>query len=89
MSYTNYAHLGQSCQTNMDVIVDNRKFFPVDDPVYKIFYTKMQQYPLANEIHPVLSSEVERPEDIKTAKQKIKVPENFTKPIVESCCGKK
>jgi hypothetical protein len=86
MSYTNYARLGYSCQTNMDTIVDNSKFFPIDDPVYKIFYTKMKQYPLANEINPVLSSEVERPEDIKTTKQKIKIPENFKTP---ACCGKK
>jgi hypothetical protein len=75
----------------MDVLVDNRKFFAIDDPVYKIFYTKMQEYPLANQEAPTLSEQVEKPEEIKTAKHKIKQPEAFKAPgqVKESCCGKK
>lgn len=88
MSYTNYARLGQSCQTSLDVLVDNRKFFPIDDPVYEIFYTRMQHYPLATEINPTLSKDVQRPEDIKTARQNIQQPETF-KSGCGSCGGKK
>lgn len=47
MSYYsyNYAQLGESCQTSMDILTDNKKFFPVNDPIYKIIYTRMLQCP--------------------------------------------
>lgn len=79
-----YAYLGQSCQTSMAVLIDNRKFFPLDDPVYNIFYTKMQKYPsITSELQPI-PDDIERPEDIKTSKQKLRQPEEYS-----SCCGKK
>lgn len=48
MSYYsyNYARLGESCQTSMDILTDNKKFFPVNDPIYNIVYTRMLQYPV-------------------------------------------
>lgn len=79
-----YAHLGYTCETNMNVLIDNRKFFPINDPVYDVFYTKMQKYPSTNEDLPAISDEIEKPEDIKTAKQKIRQTEEYS-----SCCGKK
>lgn len=47
MSYYsyNYAQLGESCQTSMDILTDNKKFFPINDPIYNIIYTRMLQYP--------------------------------------------
>lgn len=42
-----YAQLGQSCQTSMDVLTDNKKFFSVDDPIYDLIYTRMLQYPVS------------------------------------------
>lgn len=41
----NYARLGESCQTSMDMLVDNKKFFQVNDPIYNIIYTRMLQCP--------------------------------------------
>jgi hypothetical protein len=84
MNYTDYARLGQSCQTSMDVLVDNRKFFAISDPIYDILYTKMQHYPLASNVENIFSDQVEKPEDIKTAQQKITQPESYS-----PCCGKK
>lgn len=79
-----YAYLGQSCQTSMEVLIDNKKFFPLNNPIYDVFFTNMQRYPAtSNELQPI-SEEVERPEDIKTAKQKNRQPEEYS-----SCCGKK
>jgi len=48
MSYYsyNYAQLGESCQTSMDILTDNKKFFPINDPIYNIIYTRMLQYPV-------------------------------------------
>lgn len=43
--YTTYAQLGQSCQTSLATLLDNRKFFPLDEPDYKIQFTKTYQYP--------------------------------------------
>lgn len=54
-----YAHLGQSCQTSMAVLIDNRKFLPLNDPVYDIFYTKMRQYPATHDN----KSDVEKPKE--------------------------
>lgn len=48
MSYNySYAKLGQSCQTSMDILTDNKKFFPINSSVYKIGLTKMSQLPVA------------------------------------------
>lgn len=79
-----YARLGQSCQTSMAVLIDNRKFFPLNDPVYDLYYTKMQKYPATHEELQPISEEVEKPEDIKTAKQTVRRPEEYS-----GCCGKK
>ena len=40
-----YARLGATCCTNMNVLLSNAKFIPVNDPVYKMFYTESSQYP--------------------------------------------
>jgi hypothetical protein len=47
MSYNyDYARLGNSCQTSLDVLVDNRKFLAPNDLVYNLMYTRMKRYPL-------------------------------------------
>lgn len=82
-----YAYLGQSCQTSMSVLIDNRKFFPLDDPIYDVFITKMQRYPATHdELNPI-SEEVQRPEDIKTSKNIKRQMEEY--PGSCSSCGKK
>lgn len=81
-----YALLGQSCQTSMDTLVDNKKFFPMDAAVYDIFYTKMKKYPATVTELPAISPELERPEDIKLAKPKHRQQEDF---VSCSTCGKK
>jgi hypothetical protein len=43
-----YAIGGESCQTNMDVLVDNKKFLDTNDMIYNLAYTRMQRYPLYN-----------------------------------------
>jgi hypothetical protein len=30
----------------MDILTDNKKFFPINDPIYNIIYTRMLQYPV-------------------------------------------
>lgn len=77
MSYS-YAILGQSCQTSMDMLVDNKKFFPMDAPVYDVLFTKMQRYPATSTELPPISPDLEKPEDIKTAKHKPRKEENFS-----------
>jgi hypothetical protein len=84
MNYTDYARLGQSCQTSMDTLVDNRKFFSINDPIYDLLYTKMKEYPLSKKEDTIFSDQLERPEEIKTGQQKITQPELYS-----SCCGKK
>lgn len=45
MSYGDYARLGATCCTNMNVLLSNAKFIPLNDPVYNVFYTNSPQYP--------------------------------------------
>jgi len=48
MSYANsgnYVRLGESCQASMDTLLSNQKFLPVNDPVYRIVFTKTSRYP--------------------------------------------
>jgi len=82
-----YAHLGQSCQTSLAVLIDNKKFFSLNDPVYNIVYTRMQRYPATHDELPPISNQVEKPEDIKTAVHKNRYPEEYQ----NMCggCGKK
>ena len=40
-----YAQLGESCQTNADVLIDNAKYLSINDPVYKLILTRMNMYP--------------------------------------------
>lgn len=40
-----YAQLGQSCQTDFSVLTDNSKFYPLDEPLYNVPYTKMNTFP--------------------------------------------
>lgn len=47
MSYNyDYARLGNSCQTSLNVLVDNRKYLAPNDLVYNLMYTRMKRYPL-------------------------------------------
>jgi hypothetical protein len=63
MSYYDYAKLGSTCCTNMNVLLSNAKFIPMDDPVYKMFYTETRQYPGPLPLEPAQS--FDEPEDIK------------------------
>ena len=47
-----YAQLGQSCQVSMDALLDNTKFFPINDPIYSLVYTKMDEYPAVYSVPP-------------------------------------
>lgn len=40
-----YAHLGESCQTSSAILTSNTKFFPLNDPLYKLYYTRSARYP--------------------------------------------
>jgi len=40
-----YALQGSSCQANGDTVTSNTKFFPLKNPLYKVYYTYMYQYP--------------------------------------------
>ena len=40
-----YAKLGATCCTSMSVLLSNAKFIPLNDPIYKMFYTESRQYP--------------------------------------------
>lgn len=78
-----YARLGQTCQTDFSTLLDAKKFFKLNEPVYDIFFTKMYRYPsVSTELPPV--SDIERPEDIKISKE-IRRPEEFK----YNCCGSK
>ena len=47
--YTNlgdYAVLGFTCNTNMNVLTSNAKFIPPDDKIYKLYYTRTRQDPI-------------------------------------------
>ena len=44
-SQGNYAKLGVTCCTSMQVLLSNAKFIPPNDPVYKIYYTKTPELP--------------------------------------------
>jgi hypothetical protein len=68
-----YARLGESCQTSMHVLTDNRKFFTLNDPVYNMFYTKAYRLPASNPPLLAVSEDTRYPEDIKTAR--LKLPE--------------
>jgi len=83
-----YARLGNNCQANMSVLIDNKKFFSIDDPIYNVLYTKMNKYPSTHqELQPV-SDEVEKPEDIKTSKQKERIPEEYSNNYCTGCGNK-
>lgn len=85
-NFGNYAMAGNSCQTSMDTLLDNRKFLPLDDPVYNLVYTRMYQYPFHSQshIHGVDHDRMEaRPESLKTNGEHNKV-EDF-----QQCCGKR
>ena len=71
-----YAKLGNTCCTSMEVLSSNVKYIPLDDPIYKIYYTKTQQLP---------ESSIDEENDI------LKYPEDikkFKQPREESCCNK-
>lgn len=91
--YYDYASLGESCQTSLRVLTDNRKFLAPNDIVYNLMYTRMQRYPLYppksgdmctdyNEVNQV-SNDTENKKDDKDQ-------ETISQPKMEnfSCCGK-
>ena len=80
-----YAKLGHSCASNTDVLIDNKKFFPINDPIYDIFYTKMRMYPSTYPNIPPIQ-DLERPEELKTKARKYDGNEEDYKC---GTCGKK
>ena len=46
-----YAQLGESCQVSMDTLISAKKFLPLNDPLYNLFYTRMHHYPGVEEKH--------------------------------------
>jgi hypothetical protein len=93
-----YATLGDSCQTSMRVLSSANKYIPLRDPVYNDFWTHMSRYPGISDTYggAVVSSLVQRPEEIKTKVYKIKsfeenneTGEEPPKVAVSSCCGRK
>lgn len=91
-NYYNYATLGNSCQTNLDVLVDSRKFLSMDDLVYNKLYTSMKRYPLysttkeqdvmSDDERIYLGKDGDEKED-KKEDEKSSPPENY------SCCGRR
>lgn len=79
-----YAKLGQSCQVSMDMLIDNRKFFLIKDPVYNMFYTDVVNYPASNIPLNTISEETEYPEDIKTFKKKLDSNNNHCRSCVNN-----
>jgi len=44
MNNYEYAKLGYSCQTSMAVLTSNTKFFPMNDDVYNLRFTKTHAF---------------------------------------------
>ena len=86
-----YALLGQSCQTSMSILVDNRKFFPLDNSDYGMVYTKMQRYPAEGSEIQAISENVKRPEDIKIGDSQPPQQEEYKNNYnyKNTCCGNK
>ena len=77
-----YAQLGTNCNANTNVLVSNNKYLPLNYPEYKLFYTKMYQYPTPFEFTSRYNFEDPfQPENLKTKEQPSK-RETY-------CCGRK
>jgi hypothetical protein len=92
--YYDYTSLGESCQTSLRVLTDNRKFLAPNDIVYNLMYTRMQRYPL----YPPKNSDMCTDDDVNqlsydTENKKVEKDEkdisiSQTKMENFSCCGK-
>lgn len=91
MNY-NYAQLGTSCRSNMDVLVSNRKYLPQNYNRYDWGYTKMYRYPGENRDFLTTVGLSRRPEDIKTNQNDIPQSESYVatppKKATPRCCGR-
>lgn len=86
MNSYDYRRLGVLCNNYGSILVDNKKYFPIDDPLYKKPYTYMMEYPLEKSIiHPKV--DIERPEELKKNDGK-SIPE-VEAYRTKSCCGSK
>jgi hypothetical protein len=63
----------------MSVLTDNKKFFPLQDPIYSILFTKMYRYPAMEKVKIAISDKVEKPEDIKTSQHTNNNVEEYNK----------
>jgi hypothetical protein len=93
-----YAIGGESCQTNMDVLVDNKKFLSPNDMVYNLLYTRMQRYPLYNMWTDKTNDKIDNKKDDKgddkkddTQEEDSEIPQNTNETYSRSfgCCGRR
>ena len=60
-----YALLGFSCHTNSNELIDNRKFFSINNSIYKPSFTNMYRYPGGNYNITATIPELDYPEQLK------------------------